>query len=363
MSWIAVTDRHLQRFSEFGLGSDRHHKPVVATDTGTVMPVGTLMIEAQITGEERPETLLNLRTRSQGIPRSFTISSIPGGGVSLIHTLGQQTRHAAIQHGGTGRACDLRISFSWNTRSGWARLALERPDTTQIATQRIDGPLPVLLSDMQKLVLDPVQHNHNFIFAGLSTRIEPLGPAPSIYPATPVATPDGYRPVGDLRRGEIVLTRSGRQVPVLHSVRRRAPAKGSFQPIRLHAPYFGLRKDVIVAPSQRLVISGSEVEYMFGVEAVLVPAGHLVHGRAATREPAGPVTEYCQIVLPGHEALDAAGGHLESLYVGRIRRDPEALNASVLCNVPRNSLPEHASPAFPVIGAYEAITLAEQRAA
>ena len=85
-----------------------------------------------------------------------------------------------------------------------------------------------------------------------------------------------------------MLTRGGGVVPVLHKLDRVVPARGSLAPVRLRAPYFGLLDDVIVAPEQRLVIDGSEVEYLFNQEAVLVPARHLVNGFAAMAESASP---------------------------------------------------------------------------
>ena len=54
-----------------------------------------------------------------------------------------------------------------------------------------------------------------------------------------------------------------------------------FHPIRLRAGYFGLTRDIAVSPNQKLVLRGSDVEYMFGREAVLVPARHLLNNIAA----------------------------------------------------------------------------------
>lgn len=201
------------------------------------------------------------------------------------------------------------------------------------------------------------------LFSAISDEILPIGPMPSLHPATPIATPGGYRTAESLRRGDTVVTDNGDTVPVLHSVRHTVPARGSFAPVRLRAPYFGLQRDIVVAPEQRLVLEGSEVEYIFGQEAVLVPARHLVNGHAAMWHTCGTTTEYVQVVLPGHEALMAAGCAVESLYIGRIRRDADRLDASVLADVPSRLLPEHARPIHQVLGSFEAITLVDQRAA
>jgi hypothetical protein len=112
-----------------------------------------------------------------------------------------------------------------------------------------------------------------------------------------------------------------------------------------------------------LILTGTEVEYTFGQEAVLAPAGHLVNGTAALEEPTGPVVEYVQLLLPGHEAVDVCGCDVESLYIGRMRRKPERLAESLLAGLENRSLPEHAHPVHKVLGTFEAVTLAALRAA
>jgi len=74
-------------------------------------------------------------------------------------------------------------------------------------------------------------------------------------------------------------------VPVLQTATRTVPARGSFAPIRMRAPYFGLQDDIIISPEQHVVIDGPEVEYLFSCEKVLTPARNLVNGFAARTEP------------------------------------------------------------------------------
>lgn len=363
MTWLALADKETQRFSLRGLGVDRHESPVFEDAPGTVIPSGTLLVEAAVTGDNRPEILIGFDRPGPPFARSLWLKSIPGGGVNLIATLGGQIRHAAIQHGGEGRMDVLRISYSWDTTRGWARLAVERPGGTRVFSTQIDDPLPLLLSDFHSLIMDHTNASPNLVFAALSSKIEPLGPSPSLAADLPLMTSDGFKPAISLKRGDTVLTEDHGSVPVLFALHRRVPARGSFRPVRLRAPYFGLKKDVVVAPTQRLILSGSEVEYTYGRESVLVPVQHLVNGIAARFEPCGPVAEYSQLLMPAHEALKTEGCTLESLYIGRIRRRSPALCASILADLPRASLPEHAKPLHPVLGAFEARILAEHRAA
>jgi hypothetical protein len=147
---------------------------------------------------------------------------------------------------------------------------------------------------------------------------------------------------------------------VLH---RTVPARGSFAPIRIRAPFFGLGQDIIVAPDQRLLLRGAEVRKLFGKDAALVPARHLVNGTAAKHHPGMTTIAYTQVFLPGHEAMIAAGLGIDSLYIGRLRRKPAQLRASLLAGFERNDLPEHGYSAIPVLPWFDAITLAAYRAA
>jgi hypothetical protein len=201
------------------------------------------------------------------------------------------------------------------------------------------------------------------IFAALSDQIEPIGAGPTLAPDTPVATPWGYRNVATLKRGDTVYTVAGDVVPVLHVVSRTVPARGTFAPIRMRAPYFGLQADIIIAPEQHVVIDGPEVEYLFSCEKVLTPARHLVNGFAALTEPCGHLTRYTQLILPNHEPILAGGAPVESMYIGRIRRDAHQLASSVMFGADRNDLPEHKAPSHKVLKWYEAIHLAKRRAA
>lgn len=359
MTWFGVMDREGGRFSKTGLGG-----LATGEELGPMLERGTLMFETQVAEQEHPLDLLSMH---QPFPwhRALAFRAIPGGGIALLHRHDTDITHAAVRWANDGRTITLRVTYAWDAPAGLGRLALERPECHAIVSRPIHMPHPLLTNDIRDLMLSEPGHASpkEVLFSAISNQIVPIGPMPSLHPETPIATPCGYRPAARLRRGDTVVSASGDVVPVLHAVRHTVPARGSFAPVRLRAPYFGLHRDIVVAPEQRLVLRGSEVEYIFGQEAVLVPARHLVNGHAAIWNDAASTTDYVQLVLPGHEALVAAGCALESLYIGRIRRDPERLAASVLSAVPSRLLPEHAKPIHQVLGPFEAITLVAQRAA
>lgn len=359
MSWVGLTDHQDGRFSRSGLDLDH-----TEANLPKRLERGTFMFETHVPGQIRPHDLFGI-THHSPWPRALMFSALPGGGVAMVHRHKDDLIHSALKWSGDGRAYTLRVTYSWDTRINWGRLALEKPQGGQTVTNTVYAAHPQLTEDARDLMLGMAERtlSRDVVFAGLSTKITPIGPMPTLHPATPIATPGGYKDAGRLQRGDTVITDTGAIVPVLNAVRTRVPARGSFAPVHLRAPYFGLTQDIIVAPEQRLVLRGSEVEYMFGQEAVLVPARHVVNGYAATWAASGALVDYVQVVLPGHEVLIAAGCAVESLYIGRIRRDEPRLAASVLHDAPSRLLPEHAKPYHQVLRPFEAITLLDQRAA
>ena len=351
MAWQAIlTPENSFRFSD----------PAV-----TAPPCGSLVVETRMPVTKRPLPLLRFR-RGGSNPFHLALMAVPGGGLTLVVERDGALSHCAVNHSEAGRTDVLRITYSWDHRSGRARLAVERSDQDAVIMQPVAGPvrpmgneLAALVAPGAELMLGP-----DLLFLALSDRIEPLGPMPTLHPDTPIATPRGFRPVSELRRGDTVLTDQNDVVPVLYRVARQVPAFGSFAPARVRAPFFGLRDDLHIAPAQHLVLSGSDVEYLFGTESVLVPVRHLVGGSSTLRQPhRGPLATYMQLLLPGHEVLNAAGAAVESLYVGRLRRKKAELNASLLAGLDRATLPEHGRSVHPVLRAYDALVLADRRAA
>ncbi len=364
MTWLALCDHTERRLSLRGLGSDKKDQPLLADSPQTLLTRGTVMFETRLSADGRPQVLFGYKTTYPWL-RSLTFQAIPGGGIAMVQVQGDSITHAAIENADAGRTDVVRITYSWDSARKWGRMTLEKPEDTHIASVPVDNPRPLSLTDIRDLILGQSEQTFasDMIFAALSDQIEPIGPMPSLLPSTPIATPWGYKTAQTLKRGDTVNTRSDGVVPVLQTINRAVPARGSFRPIRLRAPYFGLQQDIIVAPDQRLIIDGPEVEYLFSQEAVLVPARHLVNGFAALTEPCGPVITYSQLLLPRHETILAAGTSVESLYIGRLRRKGYNLASSMLHQCDRATLPEHPRPAHHVLRWYDAIHLARRRAA
>ncbi|WP_127113091.1 Hint domain-containing protein [Shimia sediminis] len=365
MTWIALADKNGGCFSAQGLSSLGPDQVCALDDPGTVMPRGSILFETRVSPEDRPQVVLGLECGMSRAVR-ITFQALPGGGMSLVHTRGSEIIHGVINHDSASVRTDiLRVTYSWDMAHDWARLVVERPDSNRSFQTLLRGPVTTTLGDIRELALNPAARYMapDILFLAVSDRIEPIGPMPGMTASTRVETPFGPQAIGNLKRGDVVETLDGGQVPVLQVVRRTVPARGLFEPVRLRSPYFSLERDCVVAPHQCLVIGGSRVEYLFASEHVLVPARHLINGTAAVRESNHMLVTYAQVLLPGHEALLANGTYVESLNIGRIRRSPEILKSSLLCQFQRATLPEHSVPAYPVLGNFEALILAEQRAA
>ncbi|MFK7834760.1 MAG: Hint domain-containing protein [Sulfitobacter sp.] len=364
MTWLALCDHDQRRLSLRGLGIDKKPEPLLEDHPRTELTRGSIMFETRLSADGRPQVLFAYKDTYPEL-RSLTFQAIPGGGIAMVQVQGDAICHAAIQQSEAGRTDVARITYSWDIEARWGRMTLEKPEETKVTSVYVDNPCALTLDDIRGLMLGRSAQTFasDMIFAAVSDQIEPIGPMPSLLPSTPLATPWGYKDASTLKRGDTVITRDDGVVPVLQTVQRVMPARGSYHPIRLRAPYFGLQQDIIVGPDQRLLIDGPEVEYLFGEEAVLVPARHLVNGFAALKEPCGPMIRYTQLILPQHETLLAAGMAVESLYIGRIRRDTEHLSGSLMHHFDRSMLPEHPRPAHHVLRWYDAIHLARRRAA
>lgn len=366
MAWIAIADRKDPRFSWSGLGCDAGRATIGAQrhDPLALLTRGTLMLEARLAPDGRPQTLLEW-----DLPhpwrRGLSLKAIPGGGLVMVLSQGGDVVHAVVPHDAVSGDDSLRLTYAWDAPARRAVLAVERVGTPSLFLTELRDPPPLLLRDIEAATLQPdmCQMDPEVAFFAVSTRIEPVGPLPTLDARVPLCTTHGYKPLGRVARGDVLRLAQGGTAPILSVVRRTVPAAGLFRPIRLRAHYFGLQQDIIVAPDQRLLIGGSDVEYLFDQEFVLVPARHLVNGMAARFCATGPTVTYGQVLLPDHEAILAAGSAIESLFIGRIRRHPDRLALSVLADADRSRLPDHAMSAYPVLRAFEAITLSQRRVA
>lgn len=346
MTWRAISDgrRCLRR-------PDLRRGPAL-------LPVGSLLLEIPLGSERTKDLTLVEMTREAGWHRHFAITLSPEGIVTVTHRQGDRQTRASVQKPRVMADETLRLSYCWDAPARRGVLIAENVASGAVTQQAFAGPQPLPLDDAAALCGGGAVHiDPSVTLAAVADKIVPIGPMPGFMAGTWVETAAGARPIEMLHPGDLVVTAENGLQPVRHVVSREVPALGQFRPVRLRAPFLGLRTDLNVAPHHRVLIDGSDAEYLFGTDTVLVEAGHL-RPMIAPAIPAGTATvTYHQVLLDRHDCLHTAGAWSESLYVGRIAQNPARLIRSVLAPFADRKLPVHTEVAGPLLKPFEAMVL------
>ncbi len=132
---------------------------------------------------------------------------------------------------------------------------------------------------------------------------------------TRIRTPQGERPIETLRVGDRVVTLDRGAQPVRWIGRRAVRGEGDFAPILIRKGAIGNRRDLLVSPQHRMLVSGWRAELLFGESELLVAAKHLVNGRSILPAPCDEV-EYVHLMFDRHEVILAEGAASESFHPG-----------------------------------------------
>ena len=152
------------------------------------------------------------------------------------------------------------------------------------------------------------------------TEIEQI--IPCFTTGTLIETPAGPRPVESLQPGDLVLTLDDGAQPLRWVGQRRLGladlvADPSLQPVEIEAHSFGPDvpdRAIRVSPQHRILFSGAACELYFGTEEVLVPAIHLMDGKAV-RQRLSAVT-YVHLMFDRHQIVQTHGLWSESYQPG-----------------------------------------------
>jgi len=200
-----------------------------------------------------------------------------------------------------------RLTFGWEAKAGRWSLLLEQ-EGRRLAAEGA-GVIAPDLGDLHLLCAggeDVLRHPALLWFGVLPGSAGP-GPMGWIGVATPVLTPRGPVAAGSLGPGDRVMTRDQGAVPLVSVTRLTVPGRGMLAPVRLRAPFYGRRADILVSPDQTVWIGGAEAEYLFGEEEVLVRARHLADGRMAVTEAVRAVAVGVVLDLGLPELVEADG--------------------------------------------------------
>lgn len=349
MSWIGIST-----------GRREILRPPSARDgTMTLMSAGTILIELQFNASDgQRQTVIDLN-RSVAWPRRFRVLLGADGEMLVEYRQGTRISTAALRFPQPDREASLRITLAWHAPERVGLMTLENLDTGDLCQSVFTEPHPWPLDDFAALVAcgDDCTIDPSTTLLACSDAIEPVGLNAGFVAGTLIDTAAGPKPAGRLRRGDLVQTSEHGLQPIRQVVHHDVPAFGRFAPIRLRAPFFGLTRDLTLAPDHRLMIAGVDAEYLFGTDAVLVEARHLAKMAAAPLRQHTATVRYVQVLLDAHVCLSVAGAWGESLYIGDLADHPTRHATSALADSPASELPRHTRIASPQLCGYEAMVL------
>jgi hypothetical protein len=281
--WIALSDRT---------------EPLDAP--GGLLASGTFVLEFAVP-LSGPAVLLDFHA-SAGWARAFSVFADPATGLRILHRQGERSVRHVVQGALPTTAATARLTLSWHGPARSWTLRLEYPGTG-LAGLSASGtdPLPLPMADIAALCDGgpQVHRSQAVLWFGLSHGDTLPARAPWVGQRTPIATPAGLVAAANLRPGDLVLTRDDGPRPLAFARRITLPARGSFAPVLLRAPYFGAAGDMLVSADQKILLGGGEVEYLFGEEEVLAEARHLAEGHSAMQDTRRSVA--VGVVLGLHE--------------------------------------------------------------
>lgn len=290
--WVALSDRGL----------------LVPAAPDTLLHQGLVVMELALPLQSA--SLLLDHHGNAGWQRTFAVFHDPASGIVILHRQGKNVARHVLpgplpQGKGTAR---LSFQFDAPARRWSLSFELLATDPALKVTAQGQNPLPMPLSDVQALCSRP-RASGPLLWFGVTEGAAPPAAAPWIGLRTPVETSLGPVFAGHLKPGDIILTEDRGPLPLLAATRLALPARGSFAPVLLRAPFFGQTQDLLVSADQLLASSGAEVEYLFGTDAVLMPAGVLVDGRTALSDQRRAITGSVALDL-GSPALIYSDGCL-----------------------------------------------------
>ncbi|MGJ8617105.1 MAG: Hint domain-containing protein [Sulfitobacter sp.] len=173
------------------------------------------------------------------------------------------------------------------------------------------GPAVFTPTDGQVLQ-DGTFVSSTFVNTSTQTPVGAFGPT-CFTPGTMIDTPDGPKPIEDLKVGDMVTTLDHGAQPIRLITRDRFWAIGDFAPIRFDAGAIGNDAPLVVSPQHRMLITGWQAELYFGQNEVLVAAKHLVNGSSITHVTGGTV-EYIHLMFDQHQIVFGGGVPSESYF-------------------------------------------------
>ena len=296
MSWLAIWDgRRLTHFDARARMADLSH--------------GTIRFEMTLRGElQVPAILWQGRT---GTARDLRIICRPNGTVCVE----QGAFLFETDAGFLFSREPLLLHFSWDRLGKTGQLVLTNGQTGNRIVTHTGSIAPNSLAEIVPETPGPMV---SVAYAGVANHPLPDTSLPGIAGDARVQTPTGPMRVADLQPGMCILSQSGEEQTIRWIGQTDLLARGPSAPIRLRAPYFGLTEDIVVSRNQKLLLSGSEVEYLFGEEQVLARVEDIRRASAAQICLEQPMVTTYHVLLDDHDCLLAGRCALDTALLADV---------------------------------------------
>ena len=249
-------------------------------------------------------------------PRTLSVFFDPEAGLALLHRQGRDLRRHLIpgplpQHLGTAR-----VTFAFDAPGRTWSMGYEIIELGIRHSANGTQPLPMSAADLHSLcTAGPDSQRHRAVLWFGATQKDALPDrAPWIGLRTPIDTSRGVVAAGLLKPGDLIATLDRGFLPLHSLIHRTLPSRGSFVPVLLRTPFFGLSSDILVSSDQMVLISGASVEYLYGVEEALISAASLCDGHVAQKDERRAVTHSVALDLGIPALITADGCCLMSAY-------------------------------------------------
>lgn len=177
----------------------------------------------------------------------------------------------------------------------------------------VAGALPPWNADLSVIAVDGAPPDHSRLPGA-------AGGAVCFTPGTLLDTPEGPRPVEDIRPGDQVSTRDSGAQEVLwtgarHLSGARLFAMPHLRPVRIRAGTIGAGDaGLVVSPEHRLLICGPSARALFNEAEVLVEARDLLDDRTIRAETVPRDVTYIHLMTARHEIVRANGVETETFH-------------------------------------------------
>ena len=288
--WITLSDRdHLDRTSP------------------ALMDHGLFVVEFQLP-VLNPTLLIQMQTDGS-TPRTFSLFFDPEGGMSLLQRDGATVRRHLLPGPMVQRQSTARLAFAFDATAGiWSMDYTILGDSHR---QSVTGrhPLALITADLHALstAAPGAQRHPAALWFGVTQKSALPDRAPWIGLNTPIDTKRGPVRAGLLKPGDLIATLDDGFQPLVALRRRSFPSRGTFAPVVLRSPFFGLNADILVSSDQLVLISGAAVEYLYGVDEALIFAASLCDGHVASKDERRAVTDAVALDMGAPYAITADG--------------------------------------------------------